>query len=50
MHDGLVINGMTTLVRGLPRRTWIPRVVNRILEELTAAGLQFPDPSQLLET
>jgi peptidoglycan/xylan/chitin deacetylase (PgdA/CDA1 family) len=49
LHDGLVISGITRLVRGLPRRTWIPRVVNRILGELTDAGFQFPDPSQALK-
>jgi hypothetical protein len=37
------------LVRGSPRRVWIPRAVKQILEELTAAGFQFPDPSKALE-
>jgi peptidoglycan/xylan/chitin deacetylase (PgdA/CDA1 family) len=49
LHDGLVINGISALVRGSPRRAWIPRAVKQILEELTAAGFQFPDPSKALE-
>jgi peptidoglycan/xylan/chitin deacetylase (PgdA/CDA1 family) len=49
LHDGLMINGLAGLIRGLPRRAWIPHAVNQILKELTAAGFQFPDPSKALE-
>ena len=49
LHDGLVISGISRLVRGPPRRRWIPRVVNEILEQLTTAGFRFPDPSQVFE-
>jgi peptidoglycan/xylan/chitin deacetylase (PgdA/CDA1 family) len=49
LHDGLLTSGITRMVRGSPRRTWIPRVVNQVLGELTAAGFQFPNPSQALE-
>ena len=46
LHDGLMISEIWRSVRGSPRRRWIPGVVNEILGELTAAGFQFPDPSQ----
>lgn len=49
LHDGLIINGISDLLRGLPRRAWIPHVVKQILRELTAAGFQFPDPSKALQ-
>jgi peptidoglycan/xylan/chitin deacetylase (PgdA/CDA1 family) len=49
LHDGLIINGISDLLRGLPRRAWIPHVVKQILGELTAAGFQFPDPSKALQ-
>ena len=48
LHDGLIINGISDLLRGLPRRAWIPHVVKQILGELTAVGFQFPDPSKAL--
>jgi hypothetical protein len=44
-----MIGEISRLVRGSPRRYWIPRVVNEILAELTTAGFQFPDPSQVFE-
>jgi peptidoglycan/xylan/chitin deacetylase (PgdA/CDA1 family) len=49
LHDGLMIGEISRLVRGPPRRCWIPPVVNEILGELTTAGFQFPDPSQVFE-
>jgi peptidoglycan/xylan/chitin deacetylase (PgdA/CDA1 family) len=49
LHDGLMISGISRLFRGVPRRSWIPRVVNQILRELTAAGFEFPDPSQIFQ-
>ncbi|HEV3064539.1 MAG TPA: hypothetical protein VGX93_04310, partial [Chthoniobacterales bacterium] len=48
LHDGLMTSGISGLVRGSPRRTWIPRAVKQILGELTAAGFQFPNPSKAL--
>lgn len=48
LHDGLMTSQISRLVRGSPRRRWIPSVVNEILEKLTAAGFQFPNPSQVL--
>jgi peptidoglycan/xylan/chitin deacetylase (PgdA/CDA1 family) len=48
LHDGLMTSGISGLVRGSPRRTWIPRAVKQILGELTAAGFQFPNPSEAL--
>jgi peptidoglycan/xylan/chitin deacetylase (PgdA/CDA1 family) len=49
LHDGLMSSEISRLIRGSPRRYWIPRAVNQILTELTAAGFQFPDPSQVFE-
>ncbi len=49
LHDGLMSSEISRLVRGSPRRCWIPRVVNQILAELTAAGFQFPDPLQVFQ-
>jgi peptidoglycan-N-acetylglucosamine deacetylase len=49
LHDGLMTSEILRLVRGSPRRNWIPRVVNEVLGELTAAGFQFPDPSQVFQ-
>ena len=49
LHDGLMISGILRSVRGPPRRNWIPRVVSEILEELTTAGFQFPDPWQVFQ-
>jgi peptidoglycan-N-acetylglucosamine deacetylase len=49
LHDGLVISGISRSIRGSPRRCWIPRAVNEILGELTTAGFQFPDPSQVFQ-
>jgi peptidoglycan/xylan/chitin deacetylase (PgdA/CDA1 family) len=49
LHDGLMTSEILRSVRGSPRRIWIPRVVNQVLEELTAAGFQFPDPSQVFQ-
>ena len=49
LHDGLMTSKILRSVRGLRRRTWIPRVVNEVLRELTAAGFQFPDPSQAFQ-
>ena len=48
LHDGLMTSEILRSVRGLSRRNWIPRVVNEVLGELTAAGFQFPDPSRAL--
>jgi peptidoglycan-N-acetylglucosamine deacetylase len=48
LHDGLITSEILRSVRGLSRRNWIPRVVNEVLGELTAAGFQFPDPSRAL--
>jgi peptidoglycan-N-acetylglucosamine deacetylase len=47
LHDGLMTSEFLRSVRGSPRRIWIPHVVNQVLEELTAAGFKFPDPSQV---
>jgi hypothetical protein len=44
-----VISGISRSIRGSPRRCWIPRAVNEILGELTTAGFQFPDPSQVFQ-
>jgi peptidoglycan/xylan/chitin deacetylase (PgdA/CDA1 family) len=49
LHDGLMASKISRLVRGSPCRTWIPRVVNEVLEELRTAGFQFPDPITVLE-
>jgi peptidoglycan-N-acetylglucosamine deacetylase len=49
LHDGLMTSQISRLIRGSPRRRWIPRVMNKVLEELTAAGFQFPDPSQVFQ-
>jgi peptidoglycan/xylan/chitin deacetylase (PgdA/CDA1 family) len=49
LHDGLMTGKVLRLVGGMPRRSWIPRVVNEVLGELTAAGFQFPDPSQAFQ-
>jgi peptidoglycan-N-acetylglucosamine deacetylase len=49
LHDGLMTSKISRLVRGSPRRRWIPGVVHEILGELTAAGFQFPDPSRILQ-
>jgi peptidoglycan-N-acetylglucosamine deacetylase len=49
LHDGLMTRRILPSVRGLARRYMIPRVVNEILVELTAAGFQFPDPSSVLQ-
>jgi len=49
LHDGLMISKFSRSVRGTPSRCWIPGVVNEILGELTAAGFQFPDPSQAFQ-
>jgi peptidoglycan-N-acetylglucosamine deacetylase len=49
LHDGLMTSEFLRSVRGSPRRIWIPRVVNQVLEELTAAGFKFPDPSQVFQ-
>src|SRR6202022_3848378 len=48
LHDGLMISGISGLVGGSPRRAWFPRGVKQNLEEVTAAGFQFPDPSKAL--
>jgi peptidoglycan/xylan/chitin deacetylase (PgdA/CDA1 family) len=50
LHDGLMANEILHSVRRLRRRTWIPRVVDEVLRELTAAGYQFPDPSKVFQT
>jgi peptidoglycan/xylan/chitin deacetylase (PgdA/CDA1 family) len=49
LHDGLMTSAISRSVRGSPRRRWVPRVVSQILEELTAAGFQFPDPLQVFQ-
>jgi peptidoglycan-N-acetylglucosamine deacetylase len=49
LHDGLMTGQVLRLIRGMPRRRWIPRVVNELLGELTAAGFKFPDPSQVFQ-
>ena len=49
LHDGLMTSEILRSVRGSPRRNWIPRVVNQVLGELTAAGFQFPNPSQIFQ-
>jgi peptidoglycan-N-acetylglucosamine deacetylase len=49
LHDGLMTSRISRSVRGSPQRSWIPRVVNQILRELTAAGFHFPDPSNVLQ-
>jgi peptidoglycan/xylan/chitin deacetylase (PgdA/CDA1 family) len=50
LHDDLVIGKFLRAVRGSPRRYWIPPVVKQILRELTAAGFQFPKPSEVFGT
>jgi peptidoglycan/xylan/chitin deacetylase (PgdA/CDA1 family) len=47
LHDGLMTSKISRLIRGSPRRRWIPGVVQEILGELPAAGFQFPDPSRI---
>jgi peptidoglycan-N-acetylglucosamine deacetylase len=49
LHDDLVIGRFLRAVRGSPRRYWIPPVVKQILQELTAVGFQFPNPSEVFE-
>jgi len=49
LHDGLMTRGISRAVRGSPRRSWIPRAVSEILDELTTAGFQFPDPSRVFQ-
>jgi peptidoglycan/xylan/chitin deacetylase (PgdA/CDA1 family) len=49
LHDGLMVSDFLRVVRGAPRRNWIPRAVNEVLEKLTAAGFQFPDPSKVFQ-
>ena len=49
LHDALITSGISRAMRGSPRRRWIPRAVNEILGELTTAGFQFPDPSQVFQ-
>jgi peptidoglycan/xylan/chitin deacetylase (PgdA/CDA1 family) len=49
LHDGLMTSEISRTLRGSPRRDWIPRVVNEVLGELTTAGFQFPDPSQVFQ-
>jgi peptidoglycan/xylan/chitin deacetylase (PgdA/CDA1 family) len=49
LHDGLMTSEISRTLRGSPRRNWIPRVVNEVLGELTTAGFQFPDPSQVFQ-
>jgi len=48
LHDALVVNGVSGLLRGAPCRTWVPRVVKQVLKELTVDGFQFPDPAKAL--
>jgi peptidoglycan/xylan/chitin deacetylase (PgdA/CDA1 family) len=48
LHDALVVNGVSGLLRGAPCRTWVPRVVRQVLKELTVDGFQFPDPAKAL--
>jgi peptidoglycan-N-acetylglucosamine deacetylase len=50
LHDGLMANEILRSVRRLRRRNWIPRVVDEVLSELTAAGYQFPDPLKVFQT
>ena len=49
LHDGLVISEISPSARDSPGRCWIPIVVKQILTELTTAGFQFPDPSQVFQ-
>jgi peptidoglycan-N-acetylglucosamine deacetylase len=50
LHDDLVIGKFLRAVRGSPRRYWIPPVVKQILKELTTAGFQFPNPSEVFQS
>jgi peptidoglycan-N-acetylglucosamine deacetylase len=49
LHDGLMTSRIFTSVRGLARRNSISRVIKEVLEELTDAGFQFPDPSSIFQ-
>jgi peptidoglycan-N-acetylglucosamine deacetylase len=46
LHDGMMTSGISRSIKGTPHRYWIPEVVSEVLGKLTAAGFEFPDPSQ----
>jgi peptidoglycan/xylan/chitin deacetylase (PgdA/CDA1 family) len=48
LHDGLVCRPASGLLNRAPDRSWVPNVVRRILENLSAEGFQFPDPREAL--
>jgi peptidoglycan/xylan/chitin deacetylase (PgdA/CDA1 family) len=50
LHDGMMVSGISRLIRDSPGRTWIPQVVNEVLRKLTEAGFEFPDPSQAFQS
>ncbi|HEY6840733.1 MAG TPA: polysaccharide deacetylase family protein [Chthoniobacterales bacterium] len=49
LHDGMMVSGVSRLVRGTPHRSWIPHVVHEVMGKLNAAGFEFPDPSQVFQ-
>jgi peptidoglycan/xylan/chitin deacetylase (PgdA/CDA1 family) len=49
LHDGMMVSGISRLIRVSPGRNWIPQVVSEVLGKLTEAGFEFPDPSQVFQ-
>jgi peptidoglycan-N-acetylglucosamine deacetylase len=49
LHDGMIFGGISRSTKNTPDRYWIPDVVNEVLGKLTAAGFEFPDPSQVFQ-
>jgi peptidoglycan-N-acetylglucosamine deacetylase len=47
LHDGLFQSHVSG-AESSSNRTWIPRAVRRILEELSGCGFEFPEPEKIL--
>jgi hypothetical protein len=45
----MMVSGISRFVRSTSHRSWIPHVVHEVLGKLTAAGFEFPDPSQAFQ-
>jgi peptidoglycan/xylan/chitin deacetylase (PgdA/CDA1 family) len=50
LHDGLFGSRFSGIIPGWSDRSWVPRAVRRILEDLSERGFKFPEPSKTLET
>jgi peptidoglycan/xylan/chitin deacetylase (PgdA/CDA1 family) len=50
LHDGLFNSRFSSIIRPSSDRSWVPRAMRRILEDLSECGFKFPEPSKTLDS